>query len=55
MITMNMDFSEMPDAVWLKGLLPNAIVATVATIERSKQNYALMAQVLPFCRARWAM
>lgn len=26
-ITMNMDFSEMPDAVWLKGLLPNAIVA----------------------------
>ncbi len=26
-ITMNMDFSEMPDAVWLKRLLPNAIVA----------------------------
>jgi DNA-binding transcriptional LysR family regulator len=26
-ITMNTDFSEMPDAVWLKRLLPNAIVA----------------------------
>jgi DNA-binding transcriptional LysR family regulator len=26
-ITMNIDFSEMPDAVWLKRLLPNATVA----------------------------
>ena len=26
-ITMNMDFSGMPDAVWLKRLLPNAVVA----------------------------
>jgi DNA-binding transcriptional LysR family regulator len=26
-ITMNTDFSEMPDAVWLKRLLPNATVA----------------------------